>query len=430
MRMVSKHMWQGAMVAVALALTGVLASATDWPQWRGPLRDGICREKGLLKEWPSGGPRLLWKAAGFGTGYSSVAIVGGKLYTMGDVVVGDRGKAQCVVAFDLTTRKRLWTAPVGPPNSDGSRCTPTVSAGLVYGLGTDGDLVCVRAADGSEVWRTNIERDLGGRMMSGWKYSESPLVDGELLIVTPGMPESTLVALQRRTGKLVWRCAAGNIGPRGADGAGYSSAVATQVGPVKLYVQQYGRGVIGVEANSGRLLWSYNGVACSTANIPTPVVKSGLVFVSNAYGAGSACLKMESTGAGVSVRELYKLSARTFQNHHGGVVCVGDYIYGGHGQNAGDPTCLELRTGKIAWQARAPGRGSAAVLSADGMLYFRYDNGVVALIPADPSGCRVVSTFQEPPIPGPAWPHPVIADGRLYLRRNETVLCYDVRGSR
>jgi len=296
-------------------------------------------------------------------------------------------------------------------------------------VGTDGDIVCVKAADGQEVWRLNMERDLGGKMMSEWRYSESPLVDGSRVIVTPGMPQSTLVALDSKTGKLIWRCAAGDIGPKGADGSGYSSAVTAQVGGVKLYVQQYGRGVIGVEANTGKLLWSYNGVACSVANIPTPVIKGDLVFVSNAYNAGSACLRMTADGTGVHATELYKLPARTLQNHHGGLVCVGNYIYGGHGQNAGAPTCVELATGKVQWQASAPGRGSAAVLAADGRLYFRYENGVMALIEANPTQYRLISTFEPPPMAGTAWAHPVISDGRLYLRHNDVLLCYDVRGA-
>ncbi len=420
--------WLVALIGLGItAWPATLAVGADWPQWRGPSRDGVSQEKGLLKAWGQGKPKLLWQAAGLGTGYSSLAIVGGRAYTMGDIPDDAGRRQQCIIALDLKTRKRLWSSRVGAPHSDGARGTPTVSGGLVFAVGTDGDVVCVEAATGRPRWRVNLERDLGGRMMSSWRYSESPLVDGDRVIVTPGTASSTLVALDRSTGKLLWRCAAGDIGPNGADGAGYSSAVATQVGRTRLYVQQYGRGVIGVHAGTGKLLWSYNRVACGTANIMTPVISGPYVFVSNAYRAGAACLRMDAAGDGVSVEEVYFLNARTFQNHHGGMVAVGGHVYGGHGQNAGAPTCIEIATGKVMWQASAPGRGSAAVLYADGRLVFRYESGLVALIEATPTRYRLAGSFEPPSMAGPAWAHPVILDGRMYLRHNDVLLCYDVK---
>ncbi len=425
------HVWRAAVVCglmiVAVAYSG-RAIGADWPQWRGPLRDGVSQEKGLLKTWSQGKPRLLWQATGLGTGYSSLAVVGGRAYTMGDIPDASGAKQQCIIAFDLNARKRLWTARVGAPHSDGSRCTPTVAGGLVFAVGTDGDVVCAEAATGRVRWRVNIERDLGGRMMSGWRFSESPLVDGDRVIVTPGTASSTLVALDRGTGKLLWRCAAGDIGLNGADGAGYSSAVVAQVGRTRLYVQQYGRGVIGVHASTGKLLWSYNRVACGTANIMTPVISGQYVFVSNAYRTGAACLRMSGAGDRVTAEEVCFLPARTYQNHHGGMVAVGGYVYGGHGQNAGAPTCIEIATGKVMWQESAPGRGSAAVLYADGRLIFRYENGLVALIDATPARYHLAGSFEQPSMSGPAWAHPVIVGGRMYLRHNDVLLCYDVKG--
>lgn len=420
-------LWSAGILWILVA--GPSALAADWPQWRGPRRDAVAQERGLLKAWPPTGPRLLWQMSGLGTGFSSPAITGNRLYTMGDIELGGR-KQQCILAIDLTTRKRVWAAPVGRPHEDGPRCTPTVAGGRVYAIGTEGFVVAVDAASGKELWRVHMERDLGGRMMSGWRYSESPLVDGNRVVVTPGMPSSTMVALDAKTGKKLWTCAAGNIGGNGTDGAGYSSAVPARVGSVQLYVQQYGRGVIGVEAATGRLLWSYTGVANSTANIMTPIVQGDLVFVSNAYGSGSACLKMTAQGNNVRVSEVYRLPANVLQNHHGGLVAVGGYVYGGHGQNRGQPTCIELNTGKVMWQSRAPASGSAAVLAADGMLYFRYDNGLLALIHADPTGYRLASSFQVPTARGPAWAHPVIVDGRLYLRHDDILLCYEVAAQR
>lgn len=414
-------------LSAGLLLAASASRSADWPEWRGVRRDGVSTEKGLLKSWPAERPRLLWQMSGMGTGYSSVSIVGGKLYTMGDLPGSSGEKRQCVVAFDLATRKRLWATPIGKPHSDGSRSTPTVKGGMAYVVNTDGDVVCLRVTDGGEVWRRSLERDFGGRMMSSWRYSESPLVDGNRVIVTPGVQSAAVVALDSKTGETIWRCAAGDIGPNGADGAGYSSTVVAQVGSKRLYVQQYGRGVIGVEASSGRLLWSYNKVACRTANIMTPIVSDGYVFVSNAYRAGAACLRMTATANGVEAQEVYFIEPRTLQNHHGGLVAVAGYVYGGHGQNAGAPTCIELKTGKVMWQTQSPGRGSAAVLYADGRLIFRYENGLVTLLEASPQRHSQVGSFEQPRMAGPAWSHPVVLDGKLYLRHNDALLCYDVK---
>jgi outer membrane protein assembly factor BamB len=424
----------GRAVRAGTALRGTLA---DWPQWRGPHRDGKCSETGLLEKWPQGGPELLWEITGLGEGYSTVAIVNGKLYTMGDIVPeGDTrrnrrsGKAQCVIAFDLTTQKKLWTAEVGPPHSDGGpRCTPTVSDGLVYALGTAGDIVCVDADDGKVRWRKNLQRDFGGKN-PGWKYSESPLVDGNKLLCTPGGRDAVMVALSRNTGELIWKCSMPNIGPKGKDEAGYSSVVVAEAGGMRQYIQLTNKGLIGVAASDGQFLWGYNKIANRTANIPTPVVSGEYVFCSTAYSTGSALLKLVTGGDSANIEEIYFLGARTFQNHHGGFVRVGDYIYGGHDHGKGKPTCIEMKTGNVMWQEAQPGGGSAAVLYADNHLYFRYQDNVVALIEANPQRYNLKSTFEFPKrrgMSGPGWPHPVIADGKLYIRHADVLLCYDVR---
>ena len=320
---------------------------TDWPEFHGPRRDSICRERGLLEEWPEGGPKKLWALGGLGRGYSSVAIAGGKLFTMGDRPAGDE-QSQYVIAFDLETRKELWAAPVGPPHVDGGpRCTPTVDGNRVYAIGTEGDLVCVDAATGDVCWRKSFVDDFEGKFMSVWKFSESPLVDGERLVCTPGGPEATMVALDKHTGSLIWKCAIPELGEKGADGAGYSSAVVAEICGVRQYVQMVGRGVIGVEAETGRFLWGYNQVANTVANITAPVVRGDYVFATTAYNTGSVLLGLSAIGGDFKADEVYFISARDFQNHHGGVVLVGDYIYGGHGPNRGDPACVDLATGKV-----------------------------------------------------------------------------------
>ena len=418
-------------IAAAVALTALpdlRAAGPEWPGWRGPDRDASSRETGLATQWPASGPPLLWKASGMGTGFSSLAVVDGRIYTL-----GDRDGAQFLLAFDANGGAPLWKTRMGPVWSDehgGPRGTPTVAGGLVFAVGTEGDLVAVEAATGKEVWRRSLPRDFGGRVMSGWKWSESPLVDGERVVVTPGAAGAGLVALEKATGKEAWRAAIPELGPAGKDGAGYSSVVVSKATGVKQYVQLVGRGLVGVRASDGQFLWGYNRVANRVANISTPIVRANWAFASTGYQTGSALVELQkSKAAAIEAREIYFLTARTFQNHHGGMVLVGNHVYGGHGQSRGFPTCIEFTTGKVAWggDIRNAGTGSAAVAYADGHLYFRYQNGVVMLIQATPEGYREKGTFTIPDVVKPSWSHPVILGGRLYLREQDTLYVYDVR---
>ena len=409
-------------------LTADVAARRDWGEFHGPRRDAICRERGLLDTWPEGGPELLWKLEGLGRGYSTVSIAGGTLYTMGDLPAPGGKEEQCVLAYDLATRKSLWKSPIGPPHSDGGpRCTPTIDGNAVYVIGTEGDVVCLEATNGDILWRRSMVDDFGGKMMSVWKFSESPLVDGEKLICTPGGEEAALVALDKTTGETIWTTKLPAMGENGADGAGYSSAVVAEIGGVRQYVQLLGRGVVGVDAETGRVLWTYNDIANTVANITSPVVRGSYVFVTTAYSTGAALLKIDRDGNAFTAREVYFVSPRDFQNHHGGVVLVGDYLYGGHGPNRGDPACIAFATGKIIWKERSPARGSAGVLYADGHLVFRYDRGEVVLIEATPEGMKVQGQFTAPVDEGPAWAHPVIHNGRLFLRHANILCCYDLR---
>ena len=413
--------------SVALAAP---AASPEWPQWRGPNRDAVAQESGLLKQWPETGPPLAWKASGLGGGFSSLAITDGRIYTLGDL----QGSQQ-VVAMSLEDRKVVWTAKVGPIWEDeygGPRSTPTVDGDRVYALGSDGDLVCLQAATGKEVWRKNLARDFGGRVMSSWKWAESPLVDGDRLIVTPGVPAATLVALDKKTGKEIWRAATPNLGDKGSDGAGYSSVVISNGGGVKQYIQLTGRGLVSVRAQDGKFLWGYNKVANDVANIPTPVIKGDHVFTSTGYQTGSALLKLSKAGEGVQAQEVYFLPSKTLQNHHGGLVLIGDHIYGGHGHNRGYPICVEMATGKVAWGGEGVdmahgGSGSAAVTAADGHLYFRYQNGRMVLIEAKPQGYQVKGAFSIPDVRHPSWSHPVVLGGKLYLREQDNLYVYDLK---
>lgn len=420
----------GSVFLAAVAGMAVLARPAeggDWPQFRGPNRDGKCEETGLLKQWPEGGPKLLWTMTGLGRGYSTVAIVGGRVYTMGDRKGDDGEKSQYVLAFDLASRKELWATRIGPPHTDGPRCTPTVDGQFLYALGTDGDFVCLETATGKALWRKSFPKDFGGKMMSVWRFSESPLVDGDQVVCTPGGDEATLVALNKRTGETIWKCAVPRLNDRTPQGAGYTSMVAADILGTRQYIQIVGQGAVGVEAKTGKYLWGYGRIANRVANIPTPLVRDNYVFVTTSYKTGSALLKIVKDGDKFKAEEVYFLGPQDFENHHGGVVLVGDCVYGGSGQNNGTPVCLDFMTGKIHWKKPPLGKRSAAVLYADGHLIFRYEDGLVALIEATPEEFRLKGSFKAAVVDGPAWPYPVIHDGKLYLRANDTLMCYDVK---
>lgn len=408
-------------------LAGQTSASGHWPQWRGPQRDGVSTDTGLLAQWPAGGPPKVMTASGLGVGFSSVAIAQGRIFTMGDLPDG-----QYVIALDETKGQRLWATNIGGRHIDeygGPRGTPTISGDLLYAIGTDGDLACLEAATGKLRWRRSLPRDFGGRMMSSWMYAESPLVDGDRVVVTPGGPQSGMVALDRLTGKEIWRTTLPRVGSAGADGAGYSSIVISNGAGVKQYVQLTGRGVIGVRASDGAYLWGYNRVANDVANITTPLVRGNYVFASSGYGTGSVMLTLAASPDNrVQATEKYFLDGGTLQNHHGGFVLLNGFIYGGHGQSNGIPVCLDVESGRLTWtRTRGAGSGSAAVTAADGHLYFRYQNGTMALIEANPKEYILKSTFEIPNVQHPSWSHPVVTGGRLYLREQGDLHVYNIR---
>ena len=417
---------------LVMIATGTAASlqADDWKQWRGPHRAGKCLETGL--KFPSGdeAPKLLFMTEGFGKGYAGVSVVKGRVYTD-----GNQENAQVVVAADADTGKILWKTPITKGNPEhsypGSRCTPTYDQGRLYVTASSGKIACLDANSRSLIWEKDFATEWKGKMMSIWGYSESPLVDGDRVLCTPGGPDAMIVCLDKKNGKEIWRSAVPQIGKEGKDGAGYSSIVISHGAGVKQYVQLIGRGVIGVRASDGKYLWGYNQVANEVANIPTPVVNGDYVFATSSYGGGgSVLLKLKRSGDGVDAQEVYWLEKRTFNNHHGGVVLVDGYIYGGHNQNKGFPTCLDFKTGKIAWggsKLRGEGKGSAAVLYADGKLIFRYEDGLVVILEATPREYRVLGKFEPEYQKGKSWSHPVISNGKLYLREQDKLMCYDLR---
>lgn len=405
------------------------ARADGWPQWRGPERNGMSPATGLLDAWPEGGPPLSWRASGLGGGYSSLSLGDGRIYTMGDL-----GDTQHVIAVRQADGALLWKTPVGPAWEDeygGPRSTPTTDGDRLYALSTEGVLTCLEAATGKVRWRRSLPEDFGGRMAdirgTDWKFAESPLVDGDRVVVTPGAEDATLVALDKMTGKEVWRAAVPELGEAGADGAAYSSVVVSEAGGIRQYVQLIGRGVVGIEAATGRFLWGYNRVANDVANIPTPIVDGDRVFASSGYGTGAVLLRLSRDGDGIRAEEVYFLPGSTFQNHHGGLILSDGYIYSGTGHNKGFPISLRLADGEVAWgPVRNDGRGSAAVTYADGDLYMRYQDGLMVLVEATPKGYREKGSFQIPDVANFSWSHPVVADGKLYLREQDNLFCYDL----
>ena len=402
----------------------ISASADDWPTFRGGNRTGVAPDTNLLEKWPAEGPKLLWEATGAGRGYAGVAISGERFYTLGDGLSTAKDKDEYLTCFNLADGKPIWQHKTGTPWTKGkgpwqsSRATPTVDGKLVYVITPQGVLFCVDT-DGNEQWKINFKEKFGGKKADSWGYSESVLIDGENLICTPGGPKNTMVALNKKTGEKVWSSS------RAEDrGAGHASIVISEVGSTRVYVQTTGSGGMGVRASDGELLWTYD-IDKTTAVIPTPIVRDDLVFIAAGYKRGGALLRQAVDGESVSVEAVYDLNTK-LSNKHGGIVLVGDYLYG-DSDDKGVPFCADLMTGEIKWKSRGAGKKSVSVAGADGHLYLRYSNGMMTLVKADPESFQEVSSFK---VPGsgdrPSWAHPVISEGRLYLREGDKVLCYSI----
>ena len=403
-----------------------LHAQSDWPTFRGADRSGTSPDTGLLTSWPKKGPKQLWKVSGAGQGYAGVAVAGGKLYTLGDNISGN--KSEYLTCFNQADGKFQWKFKTGKtyknrkPSWGHSRSTPTVDGDRVYVLTPSGVLYCV-GTDGKEKWKSDLKKDYASKKADIWGYSESVLIDGDNLICTPGGPKNTMLALNKMTGEKVWSAS------REKDrGAGHASIVISEVGGTKVYVATTGSGVMGVRASDGKLMWTTD-VKKTTAVIPTPIVRGDLVFASFGYGTGGTLLRQSANDSEVSVTEVYPVQG-ALTNKLGGVVLVGDQIYGDTDAR-GKIFCADLMTGEINWHREgSPGGGkkSASIAAADGHLYALYENGVMTLVKADPTSFQEVSSFK---VNGdtdlPTWAHPVIVDGKMYLRIGENIICYALR---
>lgn len=400
--------------------TTTLAATHNWPQWEGPTRNCWTDETGLLKSWPEGGPKQKWIFRNAGTGYSGPAVVDGVLYTL-----GTRDGKSCVLAIDANTGNERWAAPLGAEYENdwgnGPRCTPTVENGLVYVLDPTGILACIRAKDGSEVWRTSLIDDLGGKLPN-WGYCESVLIDGDLLLCTPGGDQGAIAALEKATGKVRWRAT------EMKDNAHYSSIVKAAIHGQPQYVQLMETRLVGLAPEDGRLLWESPFLG-RVAVIPTPIVHENKVFATAGYGAG--CTLVDVSGENIATVAYDDAARKLMKNHHGGVIRIGDYLYG-HSEGVGW-LCMEFATGKKVW-AEKGALGKGAIGYADGMFYcLGEDDGEVVLIDATPDGWNEQGRFTPEPVSeirkdkGKRWTHPVIVDGKLFLRDQDLIYCYDVK---
>ncbi|MFV1995698.1 MAG: PQQ-binding-like beta-propeller repeat protein [Verrucomicrobiales bacterium] len=401
------------LIVSLFALGRPVLRADDWTQWRGPDRDGKSGETGLLEKWPKEGPPLAWRAEGLGEGFSSVSVARGTIYTLGDF-----GDSSYAVALEEEGGALVWKTKIGEAGGHakypGPRSTPTVDGGQVFVLNQHSDLVCLDAKSGEKMWSVNLVEDFDGKMMSGWKYSESLLVDGDRVVCTPGGKEGTVLALNRKSGRKIWRT------DDWVDPAGYSSVVIATIHGVRQYVQLTGKSVAGLDPESGRILWKADREG-KTAVITNPVVWEDLVFVTSSYGIGCNAFRIGKDGDVWTSEEVY--ANKDISNHHGGVVLVDGYIYGSSGNTF---RCLERETGELAYAERGAGKG--ATVYAGGLLYLRSEAGPVILIEATPKKLNEISRFDQPERSDKkAWPHPVIANGKLYLRDQDILLAYDLR---
>lgn len=398
----------GAWLTTGLGSQG--AASAEWSQWRGPNRDGISAETGLLREWPAGGPRLVWQGTGAGSGYSSMSTSEGRLYT-----IGARDDVEYVMAFDRATGKKLWETPNGRrfrnERGDGPRSTPTIEGRVLYAFGGTGELSCLDTATGRTLWSVNVVQKFGG-VTPYWGYSESPLVVGDRIVLNAGGRRASIVALDKSDGTTVWQ--------QPGDAAGYSSPVMMRTGSLQQVVFFTANRGLAVDPRDGRLLWSYDRVSNRTANIATPVVRGNRVFFSSDYGTGAGLVDVRAAGNIASANEVY--FTREMRNHHASSVLVDNHLYG---FNSSILTALEFDTGELAWRNRSVGKGS--LVYADDRLYLFSENGVVGLADASSAGYQERGRFELRTGGSPTWSHPIITNGLLILRDQDRIYAYDIR---
>jgi outer membrane protein assembly factor BamB len=410
----------------------------DWPRWQGPDRNAVSKETGLLKEWPKEGPAQVWKITGIGSGMGGIAVSEGRIYTTGD----DNDATAWIFALNESDGKQIWKTQIGRGGNPGNmfkpygpRSTATIEGDKIYILSQQGDLVCFTTG-GKEVWRVNYVKDFGG-IMPVWGFAESPLIDGDKIICTPGAEDATLMALEKSSGKPIWKCVVpegptGDRGFLGRSGAAYASPIVIDFEGEREYVQLTATTLVGVSAKDGKLRWRHDKASTThRINCSTPIYHDGMVFAASAYDGGGGLVKLSKDGnGGIKADEVW--FSRKMQNHHGGVILVDGRLYGANGGNGGgDLICLDFKTGNVLWDGRdLPGRPASkgSLLLADGRLYYRTEKGPILLIEPNAKEYIERGRFEQPDrTKEMAWPHPVIANGKLYIRDQDALFCYDVK---
>jgi len=408
-----------------LIITGMYSNAQDWPQWRGANRNGVLKTKGLNLNWSEEKPPLSWTFREAGAGYASPSIVGTTLYSQGAADGSD-----FAFALDTKTGQLKWKQELGEQfiqdRGDGPRGSITVDGDKLYLIRGAGQIHCLEAVDGKMLWQKDFVKDFGGKMMSQWGYSESPLVDGNLVICTPGGGQGTMVALDKNTGAVVWVC------KEWTDEAGYSSAIIAEVDGIRQYIQQSNKGVAGVSAKDGKLLWRVEVAGYRVAVIPTPVYRNNIVYVTAGYSAGCVAIRLTKAGDSFQTETIY--ANKNISNQHGGVVLVNDHVYGF--SDASGWVCQDLKTGEVIWSQRVKEVGKGAVLAVNNRLLLLDERtGLLTVVAASPDGWKefgrmeIPERSEVPSMDKMVWAHPVISNGKLYLRDHDLLFCFDLKNS-
>jgi outer membrane protein assembly factor BamB len=403
----------------------VESNAQNSPQWRGANRDGVWSNTGIVLDFTKNKPPMAWVFREAGEGYSSPAIVGNTLYCQGTEKSGD-----FAFALDTQTGKLKWKQTLGElfvqDRGNGPRGSVTVDGDKLYLIRGGGQIHCLSATDGKKLWQKDFRKDFGGNIMSrqDWGFSESPLVDGNLVICTPGGNKGTMIALDKNSGAVVWQS------KEWTDLGGYSSPIVAEVAGVRQYIQTTRQGVAGIAAKTGKLLWSANVAGNNVAVVPTPVYRNNIVYVTSGYNAGCGAIRLTKKGNNFRTEVLY--SNKDVSNHHGGVVLVGDHIYGY--SDASGWVCQDFKTGKIIWKNRIQESGKGAVISIDNRLLLQNErDGALTVIEATPAGWKEHGRMEFPErsqaesMDKMVWTHPVLANGKLYLRDHNLLFCYELK---
>jgi outer membrane protein assembly factor BamB len=406
------------LVALAISSVGLLSAAEgpSWPRFHGPLGANLSTETGLLKSWPESGPELVWTATGIGSGFAGVTIADGRIYTAGNI-----GDKTVLIVLDMDG-KPLWQKECGKAWTNGpggTRGTPTIDGQRVFYETPLGDVYCLEAKDGTEVWHVNILEKYGAPNIT-WALAESLLIDGNNVICLPGGPKASVVALDKKTGEQVWAAPSAN-----GDAAGYATATLAKYQGLRIILTMTAKAFIGVNADNGDLLFRHPHATNYDVNATRPLYYNGQVFITSGYGTtGSVMLRLKVDGKKASVEQVW--ASRELDNHHGGVILLRGFIYGAaHQFNGGKWICLDWKTGEMKYAERGVGKGSLTY--ADGMLYTLSENRDVGLVPATSEKHEVVSKFKTPAGPeGPTWAHPVVCGGRLYIRHADKLYAYSV----